>query len=246
MGRSKKSNSASSYPSKSSRRDRFEQPKQVYFDRPVKQQIDTSPINPKTDGQRKYLNAIRNFQITIATGPAGTGKSYLATSYAAQELHAKNFERLIIARPAVEAGEKMGFLPGEIADKFGPYLVPYLETLHKRLGKTFTEYLIKMGQIEAVPFAYMRGRTFDNAIILLDEAQNATPEQMKLFLTRIGENSRVIVNGDTKQSDIPGLSGLDDAVARLSFIPSIKHVHMTTDDIVRSALCKEIVEAYEK
>ena len=234
--------------------DRFAEPRrnaeffqgaQFQGDTLVKQQVDKSPIVAKTEGQKRYLSALKSFPITIATGPAGTGKSYLATSFAAQQLGDNVIEKLIIARPAVEAGEKMGFLPGEIADKFGPYLVPYLETLHKRLGKSFTEYLIKTGRVEAVPFAYMRGRSWSNSLILLDEAQNTTADQMKLFLTRIGENSQIIINGDVKQADIKGLTGLDDAVRRISYIPSVKHVHMTVDDIVRSPLCKELVMAYE-
>lgn len=154
-------------------------------------------------------------------------------------------DKIIITRPAVEAGESLGFLPGEIEDKFDPYLQPFRDVLNERLGKSFVEYMLKIGRIEAAPLAYMRGRTFKRAFVILDEAQNTTPNQMKLFLTRIGHDCKVVVNGDIRQKDIHGQSGLDDAVKRISHIPSVKCVRFTRQDVVRSGLVQEIVEAYE-
>jgi len=205
---------------------------------------DTSPIEPKTEGQRRYLSAMKSFILTFATGPAGTGKTWLASAYAAQLLDAGEITKIVITRPAVEAGESLGFLPGELDEKFDPYLQPFRDAFNERLGKSFTDYLIKRGVIEAAPLAYMRGRTFKDAFVILDEAQNTTPSQMKMFLTRIGHNARVIVNGDTTQHDLRGESGLADAVRRLSFIPSVKHVRLGVDDIVRSGLVQEVVTAY--
>lgn len=214
--------------------------------RPRTEKVDRSPIEGKNDAQKRYLNAIKHFQLVFATGPAGTGKTWLAAAYAAQQLADKQIDKIIITRPAVEAGEELGFLPGEIDEKFDPYLQPFRDCLNERLGKSFVDYLIKSGSIEAAPLAYMRGRTFKNAIVILDEAQNTTPTQMKMFLTRIGEGCRVIVNGDVGQKDIRGESGLADAVARCTWIPSVKHVIFQRADIVRSGLVQELVEAYEK
>lgn len=210
-----------------------------------KERIDTRPIEPQNDAQRRYINAISHFQLTFATGPAGTGKTWLAAALAAAALKDGRIEKIIITRPAVEAGENLGFLPGEIEDKFDPFLQPFKDVLNERLGKSHVEYLIRAGRIEAAPLAYMRGRTFKNAIIILDEAQNTTPTQMKMFLTRIGEGTKVIVNGDLAQKDVRGESGLEDAVARLSFIPAVKHVRFSSRDIVRSGLVQEIVSAYD-
>lgn len=205
---------------------------------------DKSPIVPKTNSQRRYINAINSFDLIFATGPAGTGKTWLAAARAAQLLEDDKIDKIIITRPAVEAGESLGFLPGEKEEKFQPYLVPFLGVFHERLGKSFTDYLIKTGRIEAAPLAYMRGRTFDRCFVILDEAQNTSPVQMKMFLTRIGEDCHVVVNGDLEQKDIQGKSGLQDAVERVAFIPSVKHVHFTDADVVRSGLCAEIVNAY--
>lgn len=209
------------------------------------QKRDNSPISPLNEGQKRYHNAMKHFQLTIATGPAGTGKTWLCAAYAAQLLEASEIDKIIITRPAVEAGESLGFLPGEMDDKFDPYLQPFRDVLNERLGKSFVEYLIKRGVIEAAPLAYMRGRTFKNAFVILDEAQNTTPTQMKMFLTRIGHNCRVVVNGDMQQKDVRGESGLEDAVARLTHIPSVKHIRFTRSDVVRSGIVQEIVEAYE-
>lgn len=206
---------------------------------------DRSPIVPKTDSQKRYINAIKSHQLVFATGPAGTGKTWICAALAAQALESKQIDKIIITRPAVEAGEELGFLPGEMEEKFDPYLRPFRDVLDERLGKSFVEYMIKMGRIEAAPLAYMRGRTFKNAYVILDEGQNTTPTQMKMFLTRIGENCRVIVNGDLNQKDIRGKSGLDDAIKRLGFIPSVRCVEFGKSDVVRSGLVQEIVEAYE-
>ena len=205
---------------------------------------DKSPIVAKTDSQKRYLNAMNIFQLVFATGPAGTGKTWLCAATAARLLDEGKISKIVITRPAVEAGESLGFLPGEKEEKFDPYLVPFLGVFHERLGKSFTDYLIKTGRIEAAPLAYMRGRTFDRCFVILDEAQNTSPVQMKMFLTRIGEDCHVVVNGDLEQKDIQGKSGLQDAVERVTFIPSVKHVQFTDADVVRSGLCAEIVNAY--
>lgn len=204
-----------------------------------------TPIEPLNPKQGKYLSAIRNSKLVFGLGPAGTGKTYIAGSAAAEMLESKQVEKIIITRPAVDAGESLGFLPGELEEKYEPYIAAFRDVLNERLGKTYVEYLLKIGRIEAQPFAYMRGRTFKNAVVILDEAQNATPEQMKLFLTRIGENCTVIVDGDESQADIKN-SGLMDAVKRLSYIPEVKVVQFGTADIVRSGLVQEIVEAYDR
>lgn len=207
---------------------------------------DNSPIRAKTGAQERYIQAVKHFTLTFATGPAGTGKTWLAAALAAQALEAKETERIVITRPAIEAGENLGFLPGELEEKFDPYLQPFRDVLIQRLGKGAFEYHLRVGNIEAVPLAYMRGRTFKNAWVILDEAQNTTPTQMKMFLTRIGEDCKVIVNGDVRQQDIRGESGLVDAVRRVSFIPAVKVVEFGRSDVVRSGLVQEIVEAYEK
>lgn len=207
---------------------------------------DVKPIEGKTETQKRYINAIKNFKLIFATGSAGTGKTWLATALAAQALLNDRTEEIILTRPAVEAGESLGFLPGEIEEKFEPYLQPFKQVLYERLGKGKAEYMIKAGKIKAIPLAYLRGMTFRNCFVILDEAQNTSPTQMKMFLTRIGENCTVVVNGDTSQQDIRGESGLTDAIERLSYIPSVKIIEFKKEDIVRSGLVQEIVEAYEK
>lgn len=203
------------------------------------------PLKAKTANQQKFMNAIEGQKLVFGLGPAGSGKTYIAATMAADALLAREIERIVITRPVVEAGEEMGFLPGEVEEKYAPYLAPFLDVLNERLGKSRVEYMLKAGQIEAAPLAYMRGRTFKNAIVILDEAQNTTPTQMKLFLTRLGYNCKAIVSGDAMQKDIPGESGLVDAVDRLQFIPSVSVIKFTADDIVRSGLVQEIVQAYE-
>ena len=214
------------------------------IDRPVK--ADRTPIKPMNDAQKRYINAINHHTLTFATGPAGVGKTWTCGALAAQALESGSVEKIIITRPAVEAGENLGFLPGEIEDKYAPYLTPMMQVFNERLGKSFTEYLIKSKKIEAMPIAYLRGVTFKNSFIILDEAQNTTPTQMKMFLTRIGENCKVVVNGDIAQKDIRGISGIEDAIEKLSYIPAIKVVNFSNDDVVRSGLVSEIVQAYSR
>jgi len=216
-----------------------------FFEPRKTEKVDRSPIEPLNDSQHRYISAIKTFELVFATGPAGTGKTWLCAALAAQALSEGVIDRIIVTRPAVEAGESLGFLPGEIEEKFDPYLQPFRDVLNERLGKSFVEYLLKTGKIEAAPLAYMRGRTFKRAFVILDEAQNTTPNQMKLFLTRIGHDCKVVVNGDIRQKDIHGTSGLQDAIQRVSHIPSVKCVRFTKEDVVRSGLVQEIVEAYE-
>ncbi len=203
------------------------------------------PIVPKNYAQSAYLESIRNNQITFAVGPAGTGKSYIATAYAAEQLYYKKIDKLIVTRPAVEAEESLGALPGELQEKYAPYLAPVRDILDNLLGKTFVDYCIKVGTIEPVPLGFMRGRTFANSVVLFDEAQNATPKQMKLILSRIGEDCKMIIDGDITQKDIRGDSGLEDAVKRLSHLQGVDVVRFLNNDIVRSGLCRRIIQAYE-
>lgn len=204
------------------------------------------PIQAQSEAQGHYLISIESQHVTFGVGPAGTGKTYISAVMACDALMAKEVDKIVITRPVVEADENMGFLPGEIADKFAPYFVPVREVLEERLGKAFVEYLIGTGKIEIAPFAYMRGRTFKNAFIILDEAQNTTPKQMKMFLTRLGENVRVVINGDSTQQDIRvSVNGLEDAYQRFSRTPGFGAVQFEPGDVRRSALVQLIVENYE-
>jgi phosphate starvation-inducible PhoH-like protein len=203
-------------------------------------------VLPKNDAQERYLNALKSKDIIISTGPAGTGKTFVSTSYAAEQLYYKRIEKLILTRPNVESSETLGFLPGSLNEKYQPYLVPFMETLEKSLGKSFVKYLIESKVIEPVPIGFLRGRTFDNAIVILDEAQNCTKKELKTLLTRIGNNCKMILEGDIDQVDIEEhLSGLKDASDRLSNIRGLEVVKFTEEDIVRSRLCRQIVEAYK-
>jgi len=206
----------------------------------------TLRLEAKNDRQRQYITAIKTTTVTFGVGPAGTGKTYIAAALAADMLKCAQIKSLILCRPAVEAGEKLGFLPGEIGDKMAPWVAPFMDVLKERLGSGTLDKLMKSGAIEIAPFSFMRGRTFKDAFILLDEAQNTTREQMKLFLTRIGENAKVVVNGDTKQSDIGKNSGLTVALelAEQHNIPC-SIVKFERGDIVRSAVCQAWVEAFE-
>lgn len=209
--------------------------------------ISGKPIKPKTLGQKQYVDAIRNNMIVFGLGPAGTGKTYLAMAMAISAFKNQEVERIILTRPAIEAGEKLGFLPGDLQSKVDPYLRPLYDALYQIMGaESFTKNMEK-GLIEVAPLAYMRGRTLDNAYIILDEAQNTTPAQMKMFLTRIGFGSKVIVTGDATQKDLsPGtVSGLDIALKVLHNIEGITFCKMTSRDVVRHPLVQKIVKAYE-
>jgi phosphate starvation-inducible protein PhoH and related proteins len=205
-----------------------------------------APLEARTPSQKRFIAAIKNNCLTFAIGPAGTGKSYCAAALAAQALEAGQIDRIILTRPAVEAGEQLGFLPGDLNEKFSPYIDAFRDILNARLGPGTVEYCLRHGRIVASPLAYMRGKTFDSrTFVILDEAQNTTPAQMKLFLTRIGEDCRVVVNGDLRQSDIRGPNGLADAIDRLHGVPSVAVHRFERADIVRSGLVREIIDRYE-
>ena len=206
------------------------------------------PVRPKTLGQKEYLNAIQTHPITFGVGPAGTGKTYLAVAMAVKAFKSKDVERIILTRPAVEAGEKLGFLPGDLQNKVDPYLRPLYDGLYDMLGPETFQRLLEKQTIEVAPLAYMRGRTLDNAFIILDEAQNTSPEQMKMFLTRMGSGSKVVVTGDVTQIDLPdkSRSGLVDALAVLKNIDGIAQIRFSEKDVVRHRLVQEIVKAYDR
>jgi phosphate starvation-inducible PhoH-like protein len=204
-------------------------------------------IKPKTIGQKKYVEQIKTHDIVFAIGPAGTGKTYLAVVMAIKALRNKDVERLVLTRPAVEAGEKLGFLPGDLQDKVDPYLRPLYDSLYDILGVDNTLKYLEKNTIEIAPLAYMRGRTLEDSFIILDEAQNTTPEQMKMFLTRLGFGSKAVITGDVTQTDLPRgqASGLIHALAVLKGIKGLGIHTMTGEDIVRHPLVEEIIKAYE-
>jgi phosphate starvation-inducible PhoH-like protein len=203
-------------------------------------------VRPKTSGQKRYADAIRDNVVTFGIGPAGTGKSYLAVALAVQALQAKSVDRIILTRPAVEAGERLGFLPGDLMAKIDPYLRPLYDALYDMLGTEGARRLLEAGTVEVAPLAYMRGRTLNNSFIILDEAQNTTPEQMKMFLTRIGFGSKVVVTGDDTQIDLPGgRSGLLGLEEVLSDIDDLAWVRLGRRDVVRHRIVQDIVSAYE-
>ena len=206
------------------------------------------PIKPKTLGQKKYIDSIRDNTITIGIGPAGTGKTYLAVAMAVTAFRSKSVNRIILTRPAVEAGEKLGFLPGDLQQKVDPYLRPLYDALFDMLGAENFQRCQERGDIEVAPLAYMRGRTLDDSFIILDEAQNTTSEQMKMFLTRLGVNSKAVVTGDITQIDLPDgkKSGLKEVVHILKGIEGISTVKFSEKDVVRHRLVQEIIKAYEK
>ena len=206
------------------------------------------PVRPKTLGQREYLQAIKQNAITFGVGPAGTGKTYLAVAMAVKAFKSKEVSRIILTRPAVEAGEKLGFLPGDLQNKVDPYLRPLYDGLFDMLGAESFQKLLEKQTIEVAPLAYMRGRTLDDAFIILDEAQNTSREQMKMFLTRMGTGSKVVVTGDVTQIDLPdrSRSGLLDALNVLKNVEGIARVYFTEKDVVRHRLVQEIVKAYDR
>lgn len=208
---------------------------------------DRKLIVARSANQLAYLRALERFELVFAIGPAGTGKTYLAVAMAVAFLRQHRVERLVLSRPAVEAGERLGFLPGDMKEKVDPYLRPLYDALRDMLPEGKVQLKIESGQIEIAPLAYMRGRTLSHAFVILDEAQNTTPAQLKMFLTRMGEGSRMVVTGDPTQTDLPSgtPSGLADAVARLAHVPGIAMVHFDRSDIVRHPLVTPIIEAYE-
>lgn len=209
--------------------------------------INGKPVKPKTIGQKHYVDSIRKKMIVFGLGPAGTGKTYLAMAMAIQAFKDGEVSRIILTRPAIEAGEKLGFLPGDLQSKIDPYLRPLYDALYQIMGAESYLHNSEKGLIEVAPLAYMRGRTLDNAYIILDEAQNTTPAQMKMFLTRIGFGSKVIITGDQTQKDLPAgaVSGLDAAVKVLKKVDDIGFCHLTTSDVVRHPLVQKIVQAYD-
>ena len=206
------------------------------------------PIKAKTLGQQRYMKAIQKNTITIGVGPAGTGKTYLAVAAAVAAFREKTVNRIILTRPAVEAGERLGFLPGDLQNKVDPYLRPLYDALFEMLGADAYAKYLERGNIEVAPLAYMRGRTLDDSFIILDEAQNTTREQMKMFLTRLGFGSKIVITGDVTQIDLPAdkTSGLKDAVRILENIPDIAICRLTASDVVRHALVQQIIAAYER
>lgn len=221
----------------------FESPEQMGA---PKRQRCIAPLEAKTTSQKRYINAIKNNCLTFGTGPAGTGKSYCAAALAADDLEAGRIQRIILTRPAVEAGEHLGFLPGDMDEKFAVYIEAFRDALNERLGSGAVDYFLRHDRIVAAPLAYMRGKTFgEDSFVILDEAQNTTVSQMKMFLTRIGEGCTVVVNGDVEQSDIRGPNGLADAINRVSGLNNV-HVHsFERQDIVRSGLVRDLMDRYE-
>lgn len=204
------------------------------------------PVIPKNYAQGAYLESIRNNKITFGVGSAGTGKTYIATAYAAEQLYYKRIDKIILTRPAVEAGgESLGYLPGELIEgKLLPYMLPYMETFKDLLGDSFIDYCIKVGYIEPVPLAFMRGRSFKNCLILADEMQSASRIQLQLLLTRIGDNSKLIINGDTAQRDNREADGLEDAIRRVGGFKEVDTIYFQDNDCVRSDICKKILASY--
>ena len=205
------------------------------------------PVKPKTLGQKAYVDSIRKNMIVFGIGPAGTGKTYLAMAMAITAFQREEVSRIILTRPAIEAGEKLGFLPGDLQSKVDPYLRPLYDALYQIMGAESFQRNMEKGLIEVAPLAYMRGRTLDNAFIILDEAQNTTPAQIKMFLTRIGFGSKAVITGDLTQKDLPSgqVSGLDTALKVLKKVEEISICNLTSDDVVRHPLVQKIVNAYE-
>lgn len=216
-----------------------------YDAQPTKAAQKFPKLEPKSYVQQDYLDAIQEKDIIFALGSAGSGKTYVATHYATEQLYYKRVNKIILTRPAEEAGgEKLGFLPGELVEgKLMPYLQPYMETLNELLGKSFVEYCLKVGYIEPVPLAFMRGRSFKDCLILADEMQSASEDQLKMLLTRIGENSKLLINGDLEQRDKVA-RGLEDAIGKTAHLDEVEVITFRDDDCVRSGICKKILKAY--
>jgi phosphate starvation-inducible PhoH-like protein len=225
--------------------DRGDELRSIYAD-PLIIRLKHQSVVPKTLNQKRYLEAIAQYPVTFGIGPAGTGKTYLAMAMALQELLSGAVERIVLTRPAVEAGEALGFLPGELKEKILPYLTPLYDAMHDMIGKEQTEQLLERGVVEIAPLAYMRGRTLANAFVVLDEAQNTTHEQMMMFLTRLGDGSRMVITGDITQVDLPRSrqSGLREAMRILHKVAQIKLFQFEGLDVVRHPLVQEIINAY--
>lgn len=217
-------------------------------DKPIAFTANGRSLFPKTIGQKRYIESINNNDIVFGTGPAGTGKTYLAIALACQAFRNKQFERIILTRPAVEAGESLGFLPGDLKEKVDPYLRPVYDALFEIIGGEQYQKYIEKGLIEIAPLAYMRGRTLDKSFIILDEAQNTTPEQMKMFLTRLGYSSKMVITGDLTQTDLPSgkMSGLKNAIGLLRHTKGIGIEELQKVDIVRHPLVRKVIEVYEQ
>lgn len=221
------------------------------FDLPRVSRKKIGPVEAKTEAQGHLLHNIYSKDITFAIGPAGTGKTYVSSSAAADELRDGSINQIIVTRPMQSCDEDMGFLPGDINDKYEPWIAPVADVLNERLGKSYVSSLMKSGKVQYRPLMTMRGSSFENAWILLDEAQNTTPEQMKMFLTRIGQNCRMIISGDINQSDLKdgrGImqrNGLEDALSRIKHLPQVGVTNFTVDDIVRHGIIKDILREYE-
>lgn len=221
---------------------------EIVEDMNISRQLGTKQISPRTKGQREYAEAIKNNDIVFGMGPAGTGKTYLAMACAVEALKKQDVRRIILTRPAIEAGESLGFLPGDMYEKISPYLRPLYDALYDMMDAERIEKYLETGIIEVAPLAYMRGRTLNDAFIILDEAQNCTAEQMKMFLTRLGFDSKAVITGDMTQSDLPEGKpiGLLQAQEILKDIEGIKFIYLTGSDVVRHALVQSIIEAYDK
>lgn len=204
------------------------------------------PLKPLTRAQGLFLSSLRTNTLSIAVGSAGTGKTLLAAAFAADRLQAGDIDKIILTRPIVESEEHLGFLPGGVNEKVLPYILPVRSIFYERMGKAFTDYCLKTEKIEVVPLAYMRGHTFKDSVVLFDEAQNCTPKQMLLFLSRLGHGVTVAVTGDIRQSDIAGLSGLEDAVTRLEGLPGVGVTRFDREDVVRSGFCQQVLGRYDE
>lgn len=213
--------------------------------RKVNPEFSFREVKPLNEKQDKYLNTIKNNSIVFGIGSAGTGKTFIATNYAAAQLYYRSISSIILTRPNVEVGRGLGFIPGDISEKYAPYLEPFEAVLVHSLGKGFFQYAIKSGDIQPKPLGFLRGTTFEHSVVLIDEAQNITKSEMKMFLSRIGKDCKIIISGDPEQCDIPN-SGLMDAVQRLKNISGVGVVQFSEDDIVRSQLCRQVILAYNK
>lgn len=203
------------------------------------------PLKPLTSAQGLFLSSLKTNILSIAVGSAGTGKTMLATAYAADRLQAGDIDKIVLTRPIVESEEHLGFLPGGVDEKVLPYILPVRAIFYERMGKSFTDYCLKTGKIEVIPLAYMRGHTLKDSMVLFDEAQNCTPKQMLLFLSRLGHGVTAAITGDLRQSDIRGQNGLEDAITRLEGLRGFGVTRFTREDVVRSGFCQKVLERYE-